>query len=114
MALRSSLSSRSQSFSSLRSQVVNRGLKQQSRPAGDILAQAPAIRGIGNGAFAISGMADWGSTAGRTSEADAVGSAIAACEASADHAIASYSNETRRRINQQGQTDCTVIHITRP
>lgn len=66
------------------------------------------------GAFAISGMADWGYTSGRRNEADAVGSAIASCEAAADREISGWSNEVRGRINRYKLNTCKIIHVTRP
>ncbi|PCD77914.1 hypothetical protein [Pseudothioclava arenosa] len=66
------------------------------------------------GAFAISGMGDWGYTWNRRNKEDAIGSAIASCEAAADNAIAGWSVETRKKVNRAKLNTCKVIHVTIP
>ena len=66
------------------------------------------------GAFAISGMGDWGYTWNRRNKADAIGSAIASCEAAADNTIAGWSVGARKRVNRAKFNTCKVIHVTIP
>ena len=66
------------------------------------------------GAFAISGMADYGYCWNQPDEAEAIGLALAECEAAARQAIAAYSNEARASIAQRGLDKCRIVHVTRP
>lgn len=66
------------------------------------------------GAFAISGMADYGYCWDQPNAPEAIGVALAECEAAAMKAIAGFSNEARASIAQHGYDKCRIVHITRP
>lgn len=66
------------------------------------------------GAFAISGLADFGFSFEYLNKSEAIGAALSYCEASASSKLPARSNKFREYIKSNRLHDCKVVHITGP